>query len=191
MLNIGLILGSTRQGRKGELPYEWVKRIAQAELQEKSTLTTIDLRDWNLPHFDSPISPAYASEYTSELNKRWSTAIAELDGFIIVTPEYNHGYPGVLKDALDHLYKEWNGKPVAFVSYGGGSGGIRAVEQLRLVTVELQMIPIRPEVNIRMVWEAFDEQGVPKEVAILEPKLTMLLVELLRMAEGLKALRKA
>ncbi len=190
MLNIGLILGSTRQGRLGGTPYHWVQRVAEIELQGKATLTTIDLRDWNLPHFDSPVSPAYATEYTSELTKRWSAAITPLDGFIIVTPEYNHGYPGVLKDALDHLYKEWNGKPVAFVSYGGGSGGIRAVEQLRMVAVELQMIPIRPEVNIRLVWEAFDEQGTPKEAAILEPALKTLLAELVRMAEGLKPLRK-
>jgi len=190
MTNIGLILGSTRQGRVGEHPYQWVQRIAKVELEGKAALTAIDLRDWNLPHFDSPVSPAYAKEYTSDLTKRWAETISALDGFIIVTPEYNHGYPGVLKDALDHLYKEWNGKPVAFVSYGGGSGGIRALEQLRLVTVELQMMPIRPEVNIRMVWEAFDEQGNPKEAATLEPKLKMLLVELLRMAEGLKLLRK-
>jgi NAD(P)H-dependent FMN reductase len=86
-----------------------------------------------------------------------------LDGYVVVTPEYNHGYPGGLKNALDHAMAAWANKPVAFVSYGGTAGGARAVEQLRLVAIELRLVPIRDEVNVRLIGVALDEHGRPTD----------------------------
>ena len=153
-INIQIILGSTREGRHGEKVGKWIYSLASKREDFKAEL--IDLTDWTIPYSDT-IAPAMG--YSSEIVKRWSEKIKSADGYIIVTPEYNHGYPAVLKNALDHLYEEWNNKPVAFVSYGGPSAGIRVVEQLRQVVVELQMAPIREEVNIPLVWQAFDEHG--------------------------------
>jgi NAD(P)H-dependent FMN reductase len=101
--------------------------------------------------------------YTDPTARGWVEKIAALDGYIIVTPEYSHGYPGGLKNALDHGYAVWTNKPVAFVSYGGTAGGARAVEQLRLVAIELRMVPIRDEVNVRLIGASLDERGQPTE----------------------------
>lgn len=158
MNTITIILASTRPGRNGDQVLTWAKaQLADMELT-KVKLNFIDLRDWQLPMFDNPDSPM-TGKYHHPIVKKWSAEIANSDGFLIVTPEYNHGYPAVLKNALDHLYHEWNAKPITFLSYGGLSGGLRAVEQLRQVAVELQMMPLRESTAIRFVWEAFDEQG--------------------------------
>ena len=101
--------------------------------------------------------------YADERERAWVRLIERLDGFIVVTPEYNHGYPAALKNALDYAYAGWNRKPVAFVSYGGAAGGVRAVQQLRQVVVELQMAPIRAEVNIPFAMKAFNERGEPSD----------------------------
>jgi hypothetical protein len=97
--------------------------------------------------------------YSDAAQQRWAAQVARADGYVLVTPEYNHGYPAVLKNALDHLFSEWNGKPVAFVGYGGPGGGLRAVEQLRQVVVELEMVPMRQQVAIAGVYAAFDQDG--------------------------------
>lgn len=159
MSEIQIILGSTRQGRQGEKVARWVLRHATQRPEMNAALT--DLRDWPFPFYDSPFSPAAAKgDYGSDLANRWAQHIGHADGFILVTPEYNHGYPAVLKNALDTVYAEWNKKPVAFVSYSGGPGaGIRAVEQLRQVAVELQMVPLRQAVLIPSVSRTFDEAG--------------------------------
>jgi NAD(P)H-dependent FMN reductase len=145
-MNIKVILGSTRQGRYGEKPAHWIL----GELQKQDGITTelIDLRDYPMPFFDEPIPPSAIKEpYAHPVVQKWTQKIAEADGFVIVTPEYSHGYPAVLKNALDYVYKEWNRKPVAFVSYGSVGGG-RVIEQLRAVVVELQMAPLRHAVHI-------------------------------------------
>jgi NAD(P)H-dependent FMN reductase len=97
----------------------------------------LDLRDYPLPHLDEPLPPS-RGQYQNDQTKQWAATIASFDGFVIVTPEYNHGTSGVLKNAIDYLYAEWNNKAVGFVSYGT-AGGARAVEHLRLVSGELQM----------------------------------------------------
>ncbi len=108
----------------------------------------IDLRDWPLPFFNEAGSPGMLKgNYTNDLAKRWSAKIAEADAFIVVTPEYNHGYPAVLKNAFDWLYPEWNHKPIGFAGYGNANGA-RAIEQLRQVVIELQMHPIKNSVHI-------------------------------------------
>lgn len=159
--NILIILGSTREGRNGEAVARWVAGLAALRQDFSSEL--VDLRDWPLPFLATAVPPGSPDYQPEGIVKQWSEKIAAADGFIIVTPEYNHGYPAVLKNALDHLYREWNNKPVAFVSYGGSAGGARSVEALRGVAIELQMAPVRNEVNIAAVWSAFDESGKPKD----------------------------
>ncbi len=145
-LHIKVIAGSTREGRFSDQAATWIKE--EIKKQEGILVEVLDLRDYEMPFFNEPISPGYKQEpYKNEAVARFTKKIAEGDAFVIVTPEYNHGTSGVLKNALDWVYQEWNNKPVAFVSYGG-VGGARAVEQLRLTAIELQMAPIRNAVHI-------------------------------------------
>lgn len=155
---IYVIVGSTRDVRKGIVPAEWIFRAAQARPEFEVEL--VDLKKWSLPFLNEPKSPG-AGDYQLESTQRWGTKIAAADGFIIVTPEYNHAPNAALKNALDTVYKEWNRKPVAFVSYGGPAGGVRAVEQLRQIAVELQLAPIQAAVMIPLISQAFDDQGNP------------------------------
>jgi len=149
-LNIKLIVGSTRANRFADLPAEWM--MDQAAKRSNLTVERLDLRDYALPFFDEPMPPGLARDsYTNPAVVRWREKVKEADGFVICTPEYNHGYPAVLKNALDYVYFAWSRKPVAFVSWGG-HGGTRAVEQLRLVAIELDMVPIRFAVHIPNPW---------------------------------------
>jgi len=144
---IGIVIGSTREGRFGEKPAHWIHEIAKQRIDLDVEL--IDLRDHPLPFFNEPMSPAWAP-VKNEAAQRWADKLATLDGLIVVTPEYNHGPSAVLKNAFDYAYKEFIRKPIGFVGYGG-VGAARAVEQLRLVAVELQMAPVRNAVHIGMV----------------------------------------
>jgi NAD(P)H-dependent FMN reductase len=141
---IGIVISTTRQGRFGDKPAQWIKDLAAA--QGDLEVEIIDLRDYPMPFFDEPASPAWASP-RDESARRWARKVSELDGFIFVTAEYNRAPPAVLKNALDHAYREFNRKPAAYVGYGG-LGAARAVEQLRLIHVELQMAPMRSGVHI-------------------------------------------
>ena len=143
---IGIIIGSTRPGRFGDKPAEWIAEKARATGEFEVEL--IDLRDYQMPFFDEQMSPAW-SPSKDETALKWQKKVASLDGYIMMAAEYNRGPTAVLKNALDYAYNEWNNKPVAFVGYGG-VGGARAIEQLRLHAVELQMSPIRNGVHI--VW---------------------------------------
>jgi NAD(P)H-dependent FMN reductase len=148
---IGIILGSTRPNRNGEQVAKWALDIAAR--RDDAEFELVDLRDYPLPHLDEPVSPAYSQgKYQTEGAHRWAEKIASFDGFVIVTPEYNHSTSGVLKNALDYLYKEWNNKAVGFISYGG-AGGARAAEHLRLVAGELQMADVRQQVTLSLVTE--------------------------------------
>lgn len=143
---IGVVIGTTREGRFGDRPARWIYDIASARTDLDCEV--VDLRDYPLPLFDETAGPAMAPP-KNDVALRLGEKMAELDGYVLVTAEYNHGIPGVLKNALDHVYPECNRKPAAFVGYGG-VGGARAVEQLRLVCVELQMAPTRTAVHIGM-----------------------------------------
>jgi NAD(P)H-dependent FMN reductase len=145
--HIGVILGSTREGRFGEKPANWIHAIASKRTD--FTVELVDLRDYPMPYFNEPASPAWAP-VTNEVARRWAAKIATLDGLIVVSPEYNHGYSAVLKNALDYVVAEFARKPIGFVGYGG-VGAARAIEQLRLVAIELQMVPVRNAVHIGMV----------------------------------------
>jgi NAD(P)H-dependent FMN reductase len=148
-----------------------------------------------MPFFDEPVSPSMIKEpYANPAVQAWTKKIAEGDAFIIVSPEYNHGYSAVLKNALDYVYKEWNNKPVGFVSYGS-VGGARAIEQLRQVAVELQMAPIRNSVHIP--WSLLASMmALPTPVApeLFEPVAhgkDGLITQLLWWAKALKTAREA
>jgi NAD(P)H-dependent FMN reductase len=141
-----VILASTRPGRFGDRPAAWL----MDRLSKRADLLAelVDLRDFPLPIFDQPSSPARTlRDYPNEEIARWGRTVDEADGFFVITPEYNHGYPASLKNALDYVFPELNRKPIAFVGYGN-VGGARAIEQLRLVAVELEMAPLRHAVHL-------------------------------------------
>jgi NAD(P)H-dependent FMN reductase len=183
-VRIQIILGSTREGRFGDRVANWFYVLAAK--REDFIAELIDLRDWTLPFFNEPKSPI-TGHYAPEA-RAWAAKMAEGDGYVFVTPEYNFGYPAVLKNALDHLYREWNNKPVGFVSYGGGAGGSRAVQQLRQVVVELQMAPIRAGIVIPFARRLFDESGAIKDESY-DARANALLDQLLWWARVLKAAR--
>jgi NAD(P)H-dependent FMN reductase len=142
MLNIAIIIGSTRPNRKSESVARWVHEVASRRGDARYEL--VDLRDYDLPLFDEPNVPS-RNQYTHQHTRIWSAKIASYDAFVFVTPEYNHGIPAVLKNAIDYLFYEWHDKAAGFVSYGS-AGGARAVEQLRLVMGEVHVADVRPQV---------------------------------------------
>jgi NAD(P)H-dependent FMN reductase len=153
---IQIIVASTRDGRRGERVAAWFAEIALA--RDDLRCEVVDLLDWELPWFRDAVMPA-RGRYTEEATLRWAAHVARADGYVLLTPEYNHGYPAALKNALDHVYVEWNHKPVTFVTYGGSGGGVRAAEQLVQVAVELKMAPLRPQVHIPMAGRIFGRDG--------------------------------
>ena len=145
-LHIKVIAGSTREGRFSDKAALWI--VEEIRKHERVIVEVLDLRDYDMPFFNEAVSPSYKQKpYTNEAVALFTQKIKEGDAFVIITPEYNHGTSAVLKNALDWVYQEWNNKPVAFISYGS-VGGARAVEQLRLNAIELQMAPIRNSVHI-------------------------------------------
>ena len=153
---VAVLIGSTRQGRLGEAVARWFASIAQS--REDLEISIVDLLAWDLPFLSTPVPPAMAPP-SDPLVERWADEIDAADGYVVVTPEYNHGYPAALKNALDLVFHPWRRKPVSFVSYGGPGAGLRAVEQLRQVVVELEMVPLRHQVAIPRAYMAFDDDG--------------------------------
>ena len=185
-LKVQIILGSTREGRYGEKVGKWINNIASKRKDFKTEY--IDLREWNISFLNDHMPPSMG-KYSDPVVQKWAKKIEEADAYIIVTPEYNHGYPGVLKNALDVIYKEWNNKPVTFVSYGGYVGGSRSVEQLRQVALELQMAPIREAIFIPFVWQAFDENDEIKGKEDYNKRADSMLNQLIWWAKALKEAR--
>jgi NAD(P)H-dependent FMN reductase len=145
-VRIALIVGSTRPNRFADVPAKWVMDGVAGH--SAVALETLDLRDWPLPFFNEPTSPTVTGGvFTDPVAERWRRKLGEFDGFIVVAAEYNHGPTAVLKNALDSALNEWKEKPIAFVGYGG-VGGARAIEQLRMNAIELQMAPIKVAVHI-------------------------------------------
>ncbi|WP_354643823.1 NADPH-dependent FMN reductase [Kitasatospora camelliae] len=184
MLKIGILLGSTRPNRLGEQVAAWVLDIASRRGDAEFEL--LDLRDHPLPHLDEPLPPSLG-RYQQDHTRRWAETIAAFDGFVVVTPEYNHGVPGVLKNALDFLYAEWNNKAVGYVSYGG-AGGVRSVEQLRLVAGELQMADVRQQVTLSLVTD-FEDYRRFRPGAYHLPALNTLLDQVVAWSTVLAPLR--
>jgi NAD(P)H-dependent FMN reductase len=191
-LRIQIIVGSTRPGRFADKPVAWlVDRLGD---REDFALDVLDLRDYPLPFFDSPMAPArslreYPNEAVAALGRRFDSA----DGYITVTSEYNHGYPASLKNAMDYVFPEFNKKPMAFVGYGN-AGGARAIEQLRLVTIEFEMAPLRRAVHILpdlMRPAVTAEVFTPALFESLDERLKMMKDELVWWATALKTARDA
>ncbi len=134
MLNIGIIVGSTRPGRKAAAVATWVHDLLKS--RKDAVFEIVDIEDYKLPLLDEPVPPSM-HQYSRPHTKAWSEKIASLDAYIFVTPEYNHATSAALKNAIDFLFREWNNKAAGFVGYGG-AGGVRAVENLRLVMGEIK-----------------------------------------------------
>lgn len=166
MSKIKIISGSIREGRFGEHVSSWVYNLATKN--KLFDVELLDIKDYELPIFNSQIPPAYVTgTYGDKKIDRWAEKINEADGFIIITPEYNHSFSSALKNMLDYLYKEWNRKAVGFVAYGS-QGGARAVEQLRQVIVELQMASTRNGVFINSPWLLVDDNNNLKNDVLSE-----------------------
>jgi NAD(P)H-dependent FMN reductase len=185
MTRIGIILGSTRPNRNGEQVARWVYDIAARRSDAEFEL--VDLRDYPLPHLDEPLPPAMG-QYQNEHTRQWAEKIASFDGFVIVTPEYNHSTSGVLKNAIDYLFAEWNNKAVGFVSYGG-VGGARAAEHLRLIAGELQMADVRQQVALSLLTE-FENFSVFKPSDYNLAALDTLLDQVIAWSAALAPLRQ-
>jgi NAD(P)H-dependent FMN reductase len=161
-MKIGVILASTRQGRRGEAFAKWILALVAERPGVEAEL--LDLREYPIgPYASENMPSAVEKDYADPSARRWSEKIRSLDGYVMVTPEYNHGFPGQLKNAIDHVHVGWWYKPVAFVSYGGMACGARAVEQLRNIVVEVRMVPVRTDVNIRLIGLQADDAGRPAD----------------------------
>jgi len=146
MLKIGIVVGSTRPGRKAGEVAKWVHDLLKT--RNDAEFEIVDIAEYNLPLLDEPVPPSM-HQYTKPHTKSWSEKIASLDAFIFVTPEYNHGPSAALKNAIDFLFSEWNNKSAGFVGYGA-VGGVRAVEHLRLVMGEIKIGDVRAQVALSL-----------------------------------------
>jgi NAD(P)H-dependent FMN reductase len=186
MPKLHTIIASTRPGRIGPSVAQWFHDFAIANGKFEAEL--VDLAEFNLPLYDEPHHPTL-KKYQHEHTKRWSASVAAADAFVIVTPEYNFSAPPSLVNALDYLYGEWSYKPVAFVSYGGVSGGMRSVQTTKLHVTTLKMVPLVEAVTIPFVWQHLNESGVftPNDHHL--KSAGDLLAELHRWSEALRTLR--
>jgi NAD(P)H-dependent FMN reductase len=186
MVNIQVIVGSTRPGRLGLPISQWlVNELNELQISDTS-FELVDLQDYNLPLLDEANLPAM-QKYEKDYTKKWSDKIKQADGYIIVTPEYNHSVPAAIKNAIDYLFLEWNYKPMAFVGYGS-VGGVRSIEQLVNVAVGVNAFPLRDQLHIYEPWAAMDESGNVKPETI-KGDLKALADNLVKVADGTKSLR--
>ena len=192
MTTISVIVGSTRQGRFSEKPAQWI--LQHLRKRDGVEVKLLDLRDFPMPFFDQPLTPAMPGRkpYENEVVKCWTAEIASADGFVFVTPEYNYGTSAVLKNAIDWVYPEWNRKAAAFVSYGSALGA-RAVQQLRESMIEVQIAPIRSSVHIPVatLWAHYKGGDVDKGLAELGAQAQTMIDDLLWWTTALKTARSA
>ncbi|HEX5201067.1 MAG TPA: NAD(P)H-dependent oxidoreductase [Actinoplanes sp.] len=185
MVKIAVVLGSTRPGRNGEAVARWMYDLAGKRSDAEFEL--LDIADFDLPMLDEPVPPSMG-QYSHEHTRRWAAKVAEFDGYVFVTPEYNHSTSAALKNALDHVYAEWNNKAAGFVSYGS-AGGIRAVEQLRLMMAELQVATVRAQVALSLFTD-FENYSSFHPAADHEPAVTALLDQLVCWSQAMKSVRE-
>lgn len=185
-LRLAVIIGSIRDGRFGTTVARWF--IGQAQRRPDLEMEVIDLAETPVPNTQQ-CRPVPEGVYDSGQVRRLAARIHAVDAVIVVTPEYNHGYPGPLKLAIDSIYPEWHAKPVGFVSYGGVSGGLRAVEQLRLVFTELHAVTVRNTVSFHSAHARFDADGNPREPEAVNAAATALLDQLTWWAHVLRQAR--
>ena len=190
MTTISVIVGSTRQGRFSETPARWI--LQHLKQRDGLHARLLDLRDYPMPFFDQPLPPAMPGRpaFQHEVVQKWTAAIAQSDGFVFVTPEYNYGPSAVLKNAIDWVYPEWHRKAVCFVSYGSAAG-VRSVQQLRQSVIEIQLAPIRSSVHIPVatLWAHFQGGDVEAGLAELEAPAKALIDDLLWWTAALKSAR--
>jgi NAD(P)H-dependent FMN reductase len=160
----------------------------QAATRGDLEVDLVDLAEVGLPLLDEPHHPRLG-QYTHEHTRAWSRRIREADGFVFVTPEYNHGYSAVLKNAIDYLYDEWRHKPVGFVSYGGNSGGLRAVQQLKQVVVALNMVPVVEAVSLPFVGSMLHADGSLEPSQSMEHSLKSMLDAVTQWGSTLSVMR--
>ncbi|MBT2513648.1 NADPH-dependent FMN reductase [Arthrobacter sp. ISL-30] len=158
MLRIAIVIGSTRPNRQCHTVAQWVH--THAGHRQDADYEILDLADFSLPLLDEPVAAAMSNDYARETTRAWSRAIAAFDGYVFVTPEYNHGPTAALKNALDLLFVEWNDKAAGFVSYGL-QGGVRAVEHLRVIAAELAVADVRIQVALSFSNDFTDRQLHP------------------------------
>jgi NAD(P)H-dependent FMN reductase len=190
MTIISVIVGSTREGRFSEKPAKWI--LQHLKRREGVDARLVDLRDFPMPFFDQPTTPATPGRaaYRNEIVQKWTAAIAQSDAFVFVTPEYNYGTSAVLKNAIDWVYPEWNRKAAAFVSYGSAMGA-RSVQQLRETAIEVQLAPIRSSVHIPVatLWAHYTGGDVDAGLAELTVPAETLINDLLWWTAALKTAR--
>jgi NAD(P)H-dependent FMN reductase len=182
-----VIAASTRPGRRGIHIARWFHGVAQAFPDFDVEL--VDLQDFALPVYDEPRHPKL-QQYEHEHTKRWSASVAAADAFVIVTPEYNFTAPPALFNALQYLYTEWNYKPVGFVSYGFGSGGLRAVQEVKTLLTTLKTVPLVEQVMVPMFEQQFDAAGNFVANALQDSSAQTLLTELSRWTKAMTSLRQ-
>ncbi|MFF5075592.1 NADPH-dependent FMN reductase [Actinoplanes sp. NPDC000266] len=184
MARIAIIIGSTRPGRNGEAVANWV--YERAVKHGGAEFELVDLKEFDLPHLDE-ITPPAMGQYAQPHTQRWARKVAEFDGYVFVTPEYNHSTSGALKNAIDFLYAEWNNKAAGFVSYGS-AGGTRAVEHLRLVMAELQVADVRAQVAFSLAGD-FRDYTTFAPAEYHQDHLNTMLDQLIAWSNALAALR--
>jgi NAD(P)H-dependent FMN reductase len=185
VIRIGIIIGSTRPGRLGESVARWVHDLAVKRSDAEYEI--VDLADYELPHLDEPV-PAAAGQYAREHTKAWSERIAGYDGFVFVTPEYNHSTSAALKNAIDFLFHEWADKAAGFVSYGV-DGGARAAEHLRQVLGQLKVADVPAQVTLSL-YNDFENMSVLRPLPMQEERVTQMLDQLIGWAGALRQLRE-
>ena len=184
MLKIGIIVGTTRPGRKADVVAKWVLDITRARTD--ATYEIVEIADYKLPLLDEPMPPSMGN-YAHAHTKKWGAKIASLDGYVFVTPEYNHSISGALKNAIDFVYHEWTNKAAGFVSYGT-TGGVRAVEHLRGIAAELQIADVRAHVSLSLYTD-FENFSLFKPAASHAAQLNLMLDQLVSWSGALKTLR--
>lgn len=184
MIKVAIVTGSTRPGRNNEAVARWAFEVANKRTDAEFEL--VDIADYELPLYDEPLSPIWG-QYSHAHTKRWAAKIASFDAYVFVTPEYNHGISGALKNAIDYLFAEWNNKAAGFVSYGG-VGGARAVEQLRLVLGELMVADVRAQVLLSMFTD-FENFAVFKPDPRHEHEVNTMLDQVIAWGRALKTVR--
>jgi NAD(P)H-dependent FMN reductase len=182
-----IIIGSTRPGRVGKSVGDWIYERAVAH--GGFDVELIDLAEVNLPLLDEPKHPRLG-DYQHQHTKDWSATISRGDAYIFVIPEYNYGFNAATKNAIDYLHKEWQHKPIGFVSYGGVAAGTRAVQMLKQVVTTLRMVPVFESVNIPFVQQFLDEERNFRPNDVLEQAATEMLDELLKVSGALRQLRE-
>jgi NAD(P)H-dependent FMN reductase len=182
--HIAIIVGSTRPQRKARVVAEWVQGLAVGRKDAQYEL--VDIPDFDLPLLDEPIPPSLG-RYSQPHTKAWAAAIAKFDGYVFVTPEYNHSTSGALKNAIDFLFAEWHNKAVGFVGYGSANG-TRAVEHLRQIVAEVMMADVRTTVGLSL-FDDFENFTTFKPRDIHKKTLDAMLDQVESWAKALRSVR--